>query len=668
MLLLFIAAYPLKDVLADTSYYENEYPYSTFTVDYEGNLTFTQTAYTPVGVLNRVEILDTPEDIYIKDGLVYVADSGNGRIAVLNYQGVLVREIGQGTLNEPTGVFVSLEDYVYVADKGNQLVYKFDLSGTLIHTFGRPTEPLFGSASLFVPIKVVVGSGENIYVIGDGSTSGVIQLNYDGSFLGYFGVNLSEKSFVQKIADAFVQPGAYARNIPPSPTNIAINSKSLVFTSTPNTVTALKKLDVNGNNILVAKNYNDEHSVVDLSVNDSGYLYGIYDDGFVVEYDESGNLLFAFDIMSGNSNTLGLIQAPSAIQIDELGNLFVADSSANQIIVYQPSSFADLVHQAIDLYNAGNYTDSTLMFEEILRQNSNFALAHSALGKAYYQNDTLSDALNEYKLANDVPGYSETFWKIRDGWLNANLTWLFITFIGLFVLLQTIIIVNKKTLVFANINNKVKKIKENREVRKFSLIFSVCRHPIDSYYDIKRTKRSDLLTSFIILGFLFIEYLLLQRYTGFIYNTFPEQINLGLEFVKFFGVFGLFVFSNYLISTLFDGEGWLKDVFISSTYALSPLVIGILPLIFLSNVLTLNESVIYDLYVFVMISWTLVLVFLAIKEIHNYEIKETIKNLLMTAFVMLIIVLIIFIIYVFGSQLWNFLSSWVKEVVYRVFG
>jgi len=200
------------------------------------------------------------------------------------------------------------------------------------------------------------------------------------------------------------------------------------------------------------------------------------------------------------------------------------------------------------------------------------------------------------------------------------------------------------------------------------LIFSVCRHPIDSYYDIKRTKRSDLLTSFIILGFLFIEYLLLQRYTGFIYNTFPEQINLGLEFVKFFGVFGLFVFSNYLISTLFDGEGWLKDVFISSTYALSPLVIGILPLIFLSNVLTLNESVIYDLYVFVMISWTLVLVFLAIKEIHNYEIKETIKNLLMTAFVMLIIVLIIFIIYVFGSQLWNFLSSWVKEVVYRVFG
>ncbi|MDD4988659.1 MAG: YIP1 family protein, partial [Candidatus Izemoplasmatales bacterium] len=138
------------------------------------------------------------------------------------------------------------------------------------------------------------------------------------------------------------------------------------------------------------------------------------------------------------------------------------------------------------------------------------------------------------------------------------------------------------------------------------------------------------------------------------------------ETVKFFGIFGLFVFSNYLIATLSDGEGWLKDVFIASTYALSPLVVGILPLILLSNVLTQNEMVIYDLVVLVMLGWTAILVFLGIKEIHNYEIGETIKNLLMTAFTMLIILLILFIIYVFGSQLWDFVASWVKEVIHRV--
>jgi len=657
---------PNMAVSADTSYYENEYPYHTYTVDYEGNLTFTQTAYTPIGVLNRAVALDKPEDLYIKDGLVYVADSGNSRIVVFDYQGNLVREIGTDDLKNPTGVFVSLEDYLYVADKQNRLVYKYTIDGTLVRTFDRPTEPLYGSASLYVPIKVVVGSGENIYVVGDGSTSGVIQLNYDGSFLGYFGVNLSEKTLLQRIADVFVQPGEYARNIPPSPTNIAISAKSLVYTSTPNSIQALKKLDVNGNNILSARNYNVGQNVVDLSVNDQGYLFAIYDDGLVVEYDVNGNLLFAFDIQSGSQNILGLVQSPAAIQIDELGNLFALDGSSGQIIVYEPSAFASLVHRAIDLYHAGNYEASTLLFKEILRQNANFALAHSALGKAYFQSEDLIDALEEYELANDVNGYSETFWKIRDGWLNDHLSLVFILLIVVIVFVSAMKIVHKKTTVFAGMTNSIKTLKANREVRKFSLIFRVMRHPIDAYYEIKRTKRSDIRTSVIILLVLFGEYLLLQKYTGYIFNTYPDQINLLFEAVKFFGIFGLFVFSNYLIATLSDGEGWLKDVFIASTYALSPLVVGILPLILLSNVLTQNEMVIYDLVVLVMLGWTAILVFLGIKEIHNYEIGETIKNLLMTAFTMLIILLILFIIYVFGSQLWDFVASWVKEVIHRV--
>ncbi|MBU1145564.1 MAG: DUF1282 family protein [Firmicutes bacterium] len=666
MLLCFLFI-PSSFVLADTVFYENEYPYDTFTVDYEGNLTFTQTAYTPVGVLNRDVVLLNPEDLYVKDDLVYIADTGNHRVVVLDYSGNVILEIGADVLNQPTGIHVSLEDYLYVADKGNQLVYKFDLDGTLIRTFGRPTEPLFGSGSPYVPIKVVVGSGENIYVIGDGSTSGVIQLNYDGSFLGYFGVNLSNKSVIERIADLFVLPGEYARNMPPSPTNIAINPKSLVYTSTPNTMYALKKLDVNGNDILTASNYNVEQNVVDLTVNTEGYLYGIYDDGLIVEYDPSGNLLFAFDVMKSNSNVLGLIQSPSAIQIDDYNNLFVLDMGKNEVVVYQPSSFATLVHEAIDMYNQGKYLESTLLFESILDQNNNFALAHSALGKAYYQDELFDKALEEYLLANDLPGYTETYWKIRDIWLKDNLSLVFSLILGFIFVFQIVKVVNKKTQVFATVNHQSKRFFSLPSVRKFTLIFYVTKHPIDAYYEIKRKKRSDVLTSVIILLVLFIEYLCLLKFTGFVFNHYADNINLFFEAIKFFGVIGLFIFSNYLIATLSDGEGWLKDVFIASVYALSPLLLGIIPLIILSNILTLNESVLYDLFLYFIIIYTLVLVFLGIKEIHNYEIKETIKNLLLTIFTMFIIILILFIIYVFGSQLWDFISSWTKEVFFRVF-
>lgn len=667
LLLLLLTLIPAFMVNADNGFYENEYPYDTYTVDYEGNLTFTQTAYTPVGVLNRNVSLSNPEDLYIKDDLVYVADTGNARIVVLDYSGNLVREIGVGILNKPTGVQVSLEDFLYVADKGNQLVYKFNLEGDLIHTFSRPTEPLFGSASPFTPIKVVVGSGENIYVIGDGSTSGVIQLNYDGSFLGYFGVNLSSKSLIERIADVFVKPGEYARNTPPSPTNIAINNKSLVYTSTPNTVFALKKLDVNGNNILTTDNYNEEFNVVDLSVNDSGYLYAIYDDGFIVEYEPNGHLLFAFDIVSSNSNILGLIQTPSAIQIDEYQNIFVIDMGRSEIITYQPSSFSLLVHEAIDLYNQGNYADSTVLFESILDQNDNFALAHSALGKAYYQQGDYQNALSEYFMAIDRAGYSNTFWKIRDIWLKDKLNIIFIVLIAFVVLQFAYKQVNRRTAVFAGMHQKVKKFLHHPIVSRFTLVFDVMKHPIDSNYQIKREKRAKALSTGILLLILFAEYLLYLRYTNFLFFNGASQIRVGLESAKFFGVILLFIFSNYLVSTLYDGEGWLHDVFHAVIYALSPILIFMPFYIVLSNVLTLNEMILLQIFSFFIYAYTGILIFLAIKEIHNYEIRETIKNIFMTLFTMLIIILIGFILYVFGSQLLNFVISWLKEVFFRVF-
>ncbi len=660
--------FALSKVTADTSFYKNDYPYNTFTVDYEGNLTPTQTAYVPVGILNRNVSFSNPQDLYIKNDLVYVADTGNSRIAVLDYAGNLVREIGVGDLGQPTGVFVSDTGFVYVADKQKKLVFKYTLDGTLVTQYGRPTEPLFGLDSPYTPIKVVVGSGENIYIIGDGSTSGVIQLNYDGSFLGYFGVNLSQKSVIQKIADIFVKPGQYASTAPPSPTNIAINSQSLVYTSTPNTETALKKLDVNGENILTATNYDPEHNVVDLSVNDLGYLYAIYDDGMTVEYDPDGNLLFAFNILASNSNILGLIQTPSGIQVDQYNNIFLLDQGKSEVIVYQPTAFTKLVHEAIDYYDSGDYTNSTLKFEDILKQNDNFALAHSALGKSFYQDMNYSQALTEYYKANNVDGYSNTYWKMRDIWLTDNLNFVFYIFLALMVISITVKQLNKRTKVFANINYRYAEFKKKPSVRRYTLIFSILRHPIDSYYEIKREKRANLKSASVMLFILFVEYLLYLHFTGYIFNHSTSAIHIGVEVAKFFGVVLLFIFSNYLIATLFNGEGWLKDVYIAIIYALAPFMVFLPFYVILSNFLTLNEAIILNLFSLFMFIYAFILVFLAVREIHNYEIGETFKNLLLTIFVMLIIVLIGFIIYVFGSQLYNFLVSLIKEVFFRVFG
>ena len=67
-----------------------------------------------------------------------------------------------------------------------------------------------------------------------------------------------------------------------------------------------------------------------------------------------------------------------------------------------------------------------------------------------------------------------------------------------------------------------------------------------------------------------------------------------------------------------------------------------------------------------MMVWIAVLVFLAVKEINNYTVKETFKIIFLTVFTIIIACLLAFIIYVLWAQVFDFLQSVIGEVVYRI--
>jgi hypothetical protein len=98
-------------------------------------------------------------------------------------------EIGKGVLKSPTGVCVDVDGNIYVADEENKKVFIFDKTFNLVKEIGRPTEPLFGNDSQYTPTKVAVDRVGNMYITSTGNANGVIQINKDGSFVGYFGRN-----------------------------------------------------------------------------------------------------------------------------------------------------------------------------------------------------------------------------------------------------------------------------------------------------------------------------------------------------------------------------------------------------------------------------------------------------------------------------------------------
>ena len=69
-----------------------------------------------------------------------------------------------------------------------------------------------------------------------------------------------------------------------------------------------------------------------------------------------------------------------------------------------------------------------------------------------------------------------------------------------------------------------------------------------------------------------------------------------------------------------------------------------------------------------MLTWIVILVFLSIKEINNYSVKETFKVIGLTIFATFIFALMAFIMYVLVAQVWEFITAIYGEAVTRIVG
>jgi hypothetical protein len=240
--------------------------------------------------------------------------------------------------------------------------------------------------------------------------------------------------------------------------------------------------------------------------------------------------------------------------------------------------------------------------------------------------------------------------------------------LGLIILWVVIVIAKKiwvQSTAYTSFTAWRKRIFDRKLVKEVTLSLHAIKQPFDMFFDIKRYNRASVKSGFIVFGLFVLVYLINTYATGFLFRN-PNPNNLLVELVIVIAAFFLYVLVNYLVSTLNDGEGRLKDVFIATSYVLIPFILFTLPMTFLSHFLTYNEAFIFDFYHQIVLGWTILLIILSIKGIHNYTLFETIKNILIIIFGMFILILIGLLIYSFMGQLVEFVISVIKEVIYRV--
>lgn len=643
-------------------------PYTTWTLGPGGFLFPTQDAYTP---LDEIDLpVSSPEDMFLApDGFLYIADTGNGRIIKLSTDFQVAAEFGQGILQSPTGLFVDENGTIYIADSGKKAIVILDADGNLLNEFGRPSEPLFGANREFSPQKIAVDRRKNLYIISEGSVNGLVIMNNVGNFIGYFGANSAEMSLKMILQRAFLteeQLDQFIRNEAASPSNIAIDHESLVYTITAGTDSSrsIRKFTISGNNLL-QWTFGSNNSQ-DIHVSEDGLLVTVDANGTIFEYDLSGTLLFVFGSQDTGDQRLGLLSNPTAIERVE-DNLYLLDKNKNAIITYRVTDFARRVHEGVRLYTEGFYEEAKPFFEDVLIDNGLVLMAYQALADANYMQGDYSSALENYRYADDLSGYSQAFWELRNAVLQQYLgSGLAVVFAG-WVMLGVFTRLEHRRNWLEPLRHLARKAQKIHLVDDFVFLFRFIKQPVDSFYYIKQNLRGSLVFAFAIYGWVVVVRVLSIYLTGFLFRSyaFSWQIQIEMEVIYLVLPILLWNVANYLVATISDGEGSLRHVIIGSAYSLFPYALFSLPIMLLSNVLTLNESFIYTFSTQLVLLWCGLMLTIMVKEIHNYSVSETLRNILTTLFTMAIFLLTGYILYVLFNQLYEFVLAIIQEVGLR---
>nr|WP_321153338.1 YIP1 family protein [uncultured Acetatifactor sp.] len=642
----------------------------TYTHDDKMNSIRTQDAYLPQQTITNLG-LNAAEDMFIdQNDVMYIADTGNLRIVKYDiFRGAFLEAFSYPEFQSPKGIYVTGDGTVYVADSKAKAVFVFDEDWQLVRKLERPRAPAFGDTP-YDPAKVAADGRGNVYVIGEGVYSGVIQMSEEGEFQGFFAVNKTDLSVFQKLQTVFFtreQLGRLLNRNPVTFSNVMLDHRGIVYTVTLGKRTdPIKKHKTDGSNMFADTVYGFD-DINDIWVDENLLIYTASKRGYVDVYTAEGELLFEFGSYVSDLDVAGLYNALSTLAVDRNGYIWTIDGIKGYLQSYAPTVYARKVYEALGFYNSGHYEEALGAWDEVLSMNQMSVAAHEGIGKAYLSKYDFESAREHFQVAGNHWLYSEAFWEIRNVWLQKYLVY----FLAAAALLYLAIVIAERVDKERRIRQMKarfrKRIMDTKGLGDVLYGFSTARHPLNCYYEIRMGRKGSLLGAGILYLLTFGAFMLYMLGKGFIYQYYDiQELDIGSIVIGFFAFTGLFALCNYLAASINDGEGTLKGVALSVVYGAVPLMVSLFAITALSYCVTANEAFFLDVLLWGGGVWTVVLIFLGLQTIHNYSGKEMVKSLLITILFMFIVVLVVLVVTIMCEQVMKFLSTIGKELVQNV--
>ena len=695
--------------------------YDTYTYSISGKQMLSPTAYstnlsitsTDMG-LGSVQLSDATDIVTDDLGNVYIADAGNNRIVVLNKYYRVIKIIDtyyddagkEVKFNRPEGVFVSNnpdgQSNIYICDTENKAVVVFDREYNYVRTITAPNSPLL-NAENFYPNAVAVDIYGRIFIVAKRISEGVIVLSSTGDFTGYIGAQKVSYSVIDIIWRKFQTKDQLAqqdRNVSVAYNNLTVDSDGFVYAtsdkiseseqfkaikSKASDYSPVKKLNATGHEIMKRNGFFDPGGEVDIFyANEVSKISDIalgpegmwtildYKRSKLFTYDQQGNLIFAFGDggeygqggeLLGNGESL---QAITYQTIDDTTYLLVLDKTSDssnkyKLVVYSPTEYCETIISALRNQNKHEYDTSIQYWQDVLTKNNNFDLAYIGIGKALFSQGKYDEAYTVLQNAYETQYASKAFAELRKDIIGK---WIILIAIVAIALIVGIV----KFLGYAKRKNKATTLKVGRKTYWEELIypFHLCFHPFDGFWDLKHEKRGSVRAATTILAITILALFYNSIGKGYLFNPEDKYSTIFVSILSVAIPVVLWSVSNWCLTTLFDGEGSFKDIYIATCYALSPLPIFVIISTILTNVMTSTEGSMVNLIIVFGFIWAAMLLFFGTLVTHDYSLGKNVITILGTILAMLVIMFVIILFSSLVIKMITFVIAIFKEVGNRM--
>lgn len=689
--------------------------YQTYTYDVKGKPLYSPDAYTAIKTVGSKEMgleteIENPSDMVTDEAKnVYIADTGNNRIVVLDQYYKVKFTIStfsndQGvpdSLSAPQGVFVSEpnEKYgklIWVCDTGSNRIVVFNEDGEFQRIVEEPESTLFDEESVYKPVAMAVDAYNRLYVVSSTTYQGIIVMTDEGEFTGFIGaqaVSITAWEMIWRRFQTKEQREAQEKKVSTEFNNITINKNmNLVYVTTSTieegsvagairggdktgTNSPVKLLNANGTEIMRRNGFWMPAGEIDFSERSTDDITGVStiidaavgpeDTWSIIDekrnriytYDFNGNLLFAF---GDNGIMLGNLGSIKAIAYQDT-NMLILDKTNDNITVFQRTEYGDILLSAIAAESTQDFDLAINLWTEVLKRNSNFDSAYVGIGQAMYRNKDYANSLSYFESAYDTTNWSNSYKEIRKEWMSNY-------FLVLIAIILALII---GVLFFFKWMNKINsKVAVSGKKRTFgqqiAYGFHVILHPFDGFWDLKHEKRGSVAGAIFFIGLTIATFYYQAIGQGYLMDPNPKLASIWEQVLGVLVPLFLFVIANWCLTTLFEGEGSFKDIFIACGYSLLPIPLLIIPTTIYSNFCITTEVEIIGFISTAAFLWLGLLVFFGTMVTHDYSMGKNVITVLGTVVGMVFIMFLAVLFTTLVGKIVGLVTNLVTEIQYRL--